>query len=393
MERVRKFGSSRILNVIAVILIIMAAVLTYAHHHVDFSNITAPFENLSSMAQEQFSGTGSEKDEKDSRGEEPAVVSTIRQAAEQMRDDIGITQAQMRYIKFKTFMESLEQRVTELPYKPLIIVALLLFFAVKSFVGIVPVSATCLIAAVIFPYPVALIINFIGVAIIFSIKYAMGRGAKSNGIKKLIMRSDRIWKVVSDADNSTKKALKETNDKRKAEKEALDKLQNKADRPKKQITNPVLRFFLAIGKGIGKIIRFIRDKLLKVPLLSILVDEEDAVQSAKGGTGNPIILFALRLIPFVPANPVSSLFGNLKMDYRSFLVISLFGYLLKVVSFTAIGYNIADPFSSKFIVPFIALLYIAGFGLIAVNLFLQFLEKRKADQPPLNPVDAISKAN
>ncbi|MBQ6445100.1 MAG: hypothetical protein IJI95_01865, partial [Clostridia bacterium] len=192
-------------------------------------------------------------------------------------------------------------------------------------------------------------------------------------------RSDNLWRVVSDADNSTKKALQESQDKRKAEKEALDALQNKQDRPTKELPL-ILRFFVAIGRGIGKVVRAIRNALLKVPVLSIAVDDEDEEISAKGGTGNPIILFALRLVPFVPANPVSSLFGNMKVDYRSFLVISLFGYLLKVVSFTAIGYNIADPFSSKFIVPFIALLYIAGFSLFGVNAFLKYADRRNAER-------------
>ena len=382
----RSRSTVRLLDAIAVILLIMAAVLTYMHHHVDFTNITAPFEKLSSMAQEQFprpepSESSSEEAAEHALAEEKRnVLQSISSTAEQMRDDLGLTKAQMYYIKFKTFMEKLEQRVTELPYKPLIILALLLFFAVKSFVGIVPVSATCLIAAVIFPFPVALLINFIGVGIIFTIKWAMGYNAKSNAIKKYIMRSDNLWRVVSDADNSTKKAIKESSDKRKAEKEALDALQGKNEpKPKKKLPL-ILRFFVAIGKGIGKVVRAIKNALLKVPVLSIAVDDEDAEMSAKGGTGNPLILFALRLIPFVPANPVSSLFGNMKMDYRSFLVISLFGYLLKVVSFTAIGYNISDPFSSKFIVPFIALMYIAGFGVLGINSFLKYADKRNAER-------------
>lgn len=381
MDRTKALTSSRLLNVIAVVLILMAVMLTYMHHHVDFSNITGPFERLSSMAQEQLTGTGSEADPSEAAEaeEKSDVISTISQTAEQMRDDLGLTRAQMYYIRFKTFMENLEQRATELPYKPLIVLAVLLFFSVKSFVGIVPVSATCLIAAVIFPFPVALLINLVGVGIIFSIKYAMGHHAKSNAIKKFIMRSDNLWKVVSDADNSTKKVLKESSDKRKAEKQAYEALRERSedDPDKTKTMHPVLKFFVTVGKAIGRVVGKIKDALLKVPILSIVIDEEDAEQSAKGGTGNPIILFALRLVPFVPANPVSSLFGNMQMDYRSFLTLSLLGYLVKVISFTAIGYNIADPFSSKFIVPFIALLYIAGFALIAVNVFLNYIDKKK----------------
>ncbi|MBO4383398.1 MAG: hypothetical protein J5847_04815 [Clostridia bacterium] len=366
------------LDVIAAILIIFAAMLTYMHHHLDFTNITEPFEKLQSIAQEQFPGIAPSADEETVEATETTsegidLFSNIRQLAEQMRNDLGITQAQMYYIKFKTFMESLEQKVTKLPFKPLIVLGVLIFFALKSFVGIVPVSATCLIAAVLFPFPTALLINLIGVGIIFTIKYAMGYNAKSNAIKKFIMKSDRLWNVVSDADNSTKKVLKETSDKRKSQNKLKELEKEERAAMKGGKPHPVL-------KKIKKALKTVKKTLLKVPVLSTLIDEEDAVQSAKGGTGNPIILFAMRLIPFVPANPISSLYGNMQMDYRSFLAISLVGYLIKVTSFTAIGYNIADPFSSKFIVPLIALLYLSGFLLFAINRILKFVDKRKQEQ-------------
>ncbi|MBQ5581528.1 MAG: hypothetical protein IIT43_09800, partial [Clostridia bacterium] len=54
MDGKRSRSTVRLLDAIAVILLIMAAVLTYLHHSVDFTNITAPFERLYSMAQEQF---------------------------------------------------------------------------------------------------------------------------------------------------------------------------------------------------------------------------------------------------------------------------------------------------------------------------------------------------
>lgn len=385
----------RVLDVIAAILIIFAAMLTYMHHHVDFESITEPFERLSSMAQEQFTGTSStEEEEAEESTETPTVVSNITQTAEQMRDDLGITKAQMNYIKFKNFMENLETRVTELPYKPLIVLALLLLFALKSFVGIVPVSATCLIAAVIFPFPVALIINIIGVGIIFTIKFFMGRSAKSNAFKKLIMRSDNLWKVVSDADNSTSRILGETAEERIAARQARldEKAAKKAERAAAREEkyagkepHPVLEFIRAIP---GNIKAF----LGKIPVLKIIVGDEDSEKVAEGGTGNPIILFVLRLIPFVPANPVSTLFGNLQMNYRIFLLISIIGYLLKVTSFTAIGYNIADPFSSKFIVPLIVLLYIAGVSLFGAHAILNYVEKRKAAEPktPSEPPAAVT---
>ena len=354
------------MDVIAIIVIILAIALTFLRSQADFSAITEPFERLSTLAQEQLD-IGTQEGTEESTIDLPHI---IRQLAEPMNQ--GLTRAQRYYINFKTFMESLEQRVTELPYKPLIVLALFVFFALKSFVGIVPVSATCLIAAVIFPFPLALLINIIGVGIIFTIKYAIGRNSKSNAIKKFIMKSDKLWEVVSDADNSTKKALHESSEKRKSEARLKELKKEEKAAQKNKKPHPVL-------KKIKHLLRAIRDKLLKVPVLSTIIDEEDAVQSARGGTGNPIILFALRLIPFVPANPVSSLYGNMKMDYRSFLTLSLVGYLIKVTSFTAIGYNIADPFSSKFIGPFIALLYLTGFLLLVISRMLRFVDQQNKE--------------
>ena len=112
MDGKRSRSTVRLLDAIAVILLIMAAVLTYLHHSVDFTNITAPFERLYSMAQEQFPrpeitpGETEEEIQQAKAEEQSDVIHQIASTAEQMRDDLGLTKAQMYYIKFKTFMEN-----------------------------------------------------------------------------------------------------------------------------------------------------------------------------------------------------------------------------------------------------------------------------------------------
>ncbi|MBO7690049.1 MAG: hypothetical protein J6T14_04330, partial [Clostridia bacterium] len=100
MEQRRIRRSSRLLDAIAVILLLLAIVFTYLNLHLDFTNITAPFEKLSSMAQEQFPGVSENakpKEEKETKTEgkteRPDIVGTLTQTAEQMRDDLGITRA------------------------------------------------------------------------------------------------------------------------------------------------------------------------------------------------------------------------------------------------------------------------------------------------------------
>ncbi len=271
----------RLLRTISLILIILGAVLLYVNKAVDFSALTAPFEAIS-----QTHTPGAKGD------------SQVVEAAKDLQGTLGITKAQRYYINFKVFMEGVEQAVANLPNKFLVSIGILILFAIKAFIAIVPVSFTCLLAGAIFPLPVALFLNLIGIIEIFSIKYFMGLKANKNQLENLIKKSDFLWKVVTDPSN--------------------------------------------------------------------------------GGEGNTLLLFMLRLLPSFPTNPISTFYGHRQYDFVKYLILSVVGYMMKLVTYTLLGYNIYDPFSSKLFLIIGIIFILSGAILIIVSEVLRKLEKDKA---------------
>lgn len=85
------------------------------------------------------------------------------------------------------------------------------------------------------------------------------------------------------------------------------------------------------------------------------------------GSGNPMLLAALRLTPFVPINSVSKIYGSLNFSFWHFLVLSLLGLLPRLISFTFVGRNLFDPLSPGFLVPLAVISFISGISLLSVN--------------------------
>lgn len=85
------------------------------------------------------------------------------------------------------------------------------------------------------------------------------------------------------------------------------------------------------------------------------------------GRGNPALLIALRLIPGVPINGISSIYGSLDFGYGEFVALSLIGFMPKLISFTLVGRNVYDPLSAGFLLPIIIILFLTGISLLSVN--------------------------
>ena len=191
----------RVLKTAGIILILLGVMLIYLRSHIDIQAITQPFEQMSQSATESVTGKDAEqqKKEKAEKEEQKKQESEERKdKVEDVKDKVGLTKAQNYYIEFKTFIQSMEQQITELPNKGLIVLALLALFTIKSFIAIVPVSFTCLLTAVIFPLWLAVLINVVGVSIIFTIKYFKGRSKETNSLKKIIARFGPLWDLIED---------------------------------------------------------------------------------------------------------------------------------------------------------------------------------------------------
>ena len=93
------------------------------------------------------------------------------------------------------------------------------------------------------------------------------------------------------------------------------------------------------------------------------------------GASTPWVLFVFRFIPGFPINPVSQMYGAMGFDYWKYLIISMWGFLPKLFSYTFIGVYVFDPLSFKFFLPFIILLTVSGVSILVLNTVLNKLEK------------------
>jgi len=112
--------------------------------------------------------------------------------------------------------------------------------------------------------------------------------------------------------------------------------------------------------------------LMKYDFLYKLVGE------SKFGSG--IVLFFSRLLPSIPINSVSCLYGTTDMPILKFLVISLAGFFYKAVSYIIIGRNVFDPASASFIVPFIPLILFSGIIFLSLSSAIEGGNKKRKNK-------------
>lgn len=99
--------------------------------------------------------------------------------------------------------------------------------------------------------------------------------------------------------------------------------------------------------------------LMKYDIAHKTVDED--------GLGSGVVLFFSRLLPSIPINAISCLYGTTDMPFRKYMVISLAGFLYKAVSYIIIGRNVFDPASASFVVPFIPLILLSGIIFLSLS--------------------------
>lgn len=188
------------------------------------------------------------------------------------------------YEKYTETLVEFEAWLENYGETPLAVVMILVNYALKAVMPWFPVSCICVASAMIFQWYEALVINIIGLSILFSLKFAWGKSFGGGNAEKLLMKYDFLYKLVDE---------------------------NK------------------IGSG--------------------------------------MVLFFSRLLPSIPINSVSCLYGTTDMPFWKFMLISLLGFSYKAVSYIIIGRNVFDPASASFIVPFIPLILFSGIIFLGVS--------------------------
>ncbi len=94
-----------------------------------------------------------------------------------------------------------------------------------------------------------------------------------------------------------------------------------------------------------------------------------------GGKGNKWMLALMRFVPFFPVNTVSRAYGGTEMKFPGFIGYSLLGFTPRLLLWSVIGFNIFDPFSPGFVVPFAFLMIISGASLLLVETLMNITRK------------------
>jgi len=104
-------------------------------------------------------------------------------------------------------------------------------------------------------------------------------------------------------------------------------------------------------------------KVLKLhPSIRVFIENENK--------SKPWLLFLFRLVPNFPVNSVSQIYGSMRFDFPDYALISLLGFLPKLISYTILGNYSFDPLSIPFIVPLIIIFTLSGVSVIGINLAL-----------------------
>lgn len=108
-----------------------------------------------------------------------------------------------------------------------------------------------------------------------------------------------------------------------------------------------------------------------------LISKTDVLRRViqQDGKGNPALLIALRLIPAMPINSISGIYGSFEFGYPKFVLFSVVGFMPKLISFTLVGRNLYDPLSPGFLVPIMILMFFSGVSLLSVNGIWTSVEK------------------
>lgn len=95
------------------------------------------------------------------------------------------------------------------------------------------------------------------------------------------------------------------------------------------------------------------------------------------GRGNPWLLAFFRLIPGIPVNLVSKLYGAMGFKYKYFLMLSFIGYSPLLISYTFIGRNVFNPLSTSFLLPLVMMFMLLGVSMMTISRIIKIQSRRR----------------
>ncbi len=140
------------------------------------------------------------------------------------------------------------------------------------------------------------------------------------------------------------------------------------------LTGAVLPMYFAIpvniiGFAVLLTVRYFWGKRFGAGNAWKLISKTDTLRKLiqQDGKGNSALLVAVRLVPLVPVNSISGIYGSFDFGYAKFILFSIIGFLPRLISYTFVGRNVFDPLSGSFLVPVMLIMFFTGISLIFIN--------------------------
>ena len=114
------------------------------------------------------------------------------------------------WLWFKVYQEKLleaEQFIQSLGISWKFVLAMLIVFLLRTFIPFLAVSAICVLTGAVLPSYWALIVNFLGIIIMMSIKYFEGMKFGSGNAWKIISKNERARKIIESSGKVNKALL------------------------------------------------------------------------------------------------------------------------------------------------------------------------------------------
>ena len=114
------------------------------------------------------------------------------------------------WLWYKVYQEKLleaEQLIQSLGISWKFVLVMLIVFLVRTFIPFLAVSAICVLTGAVLPSYWALIVNFLGIIIMMSIKYFEGMKFGSGNACKIISKNERARKIIESSGKVNKALL------------------------------------------------------------------------------------------------------------------------------------------------------------------------------------------
>lgn len=98
------------------------------------------------------------------------------------------------------------------------------------------------------------------------------------------------------------------------------------------------------------------------------------------GKGNKWMLVVLRFVPVAPVGTVSRAYGATDMRIIPFIILSVIGFLPRLITWSIIGCNVFDPFTPSFLIPIIILMIISGISLLLLDILFKLIRKDEKNE-------------